>query len=137
MNPQKAEFLLSDLARWKFGELLASRTDFTALDFDALSAEVRAYRYGILCAILKDEILRERSLAEAWVAAPWDLMQEWMQFAQEISWGPEAEIDLAKYFVSRLEAKGSVGDAMRRFARGKAFKYGRRVLLLNDQFHAS
>ena len=50
MSREMAELLLKDLARWTFGSLLASRAQFNALEPDALAAEVRAYRYGILLA---------------------------------------------------------------------------------------
>ena len=71
MSPEKAEMLLKDLGRWTFGELLAKRADFHAIEPDRLSAEVRAYRYGILCCALKHDALRSRAMAETLVDAPW------------------------------------------------------------------
>ena len=136
----QAEFLLRDLARWVFGALLADKGAFAALSADELSAEVRAYRYGILCAILKDAPLRERALAEPIVAAPWELMQSWEAFGSALQWAPDAELALAERFESRLKERQGDGTelsaAMRRFARGKAFKYGRRVLMLSERIHA-
>jgi hypothetical protein len=128
VSPEEAQFLLHDLARWTFGALLAEKADFHALPPELLSSEVRAFRYGILCAIWKDETLLERSIAEALVQAPWDLMQEWAKLGLELSWGRSAEERLAEHFIKRMESKGGVTQALRRFAKGKAFKYGRRVL---------
>jgi hypothetical protein len=133
----QAEFLLRDLARWTFGEVLAQRADFRALSPEGLAAEVRAYRYGILCAAIRDEALRSRSLAEPLVGAAWDLMLEWSDLGLSLPWDEAAERALSAHFVARLEQKAPVSDAMRRFARGKAFKYGRRVSWLFEKMNAS
>jgi len=135
MSPEKASFILTDLARWQFGELLARRAAFHAVAPDKLGAEVRAYRYGIACSALKDEALRRRSLAEPLVGAPWELMMDWAEFGQGLAWGVPAEAELSARFIARMQNFGTPTDALRRFARGKAFKYGRRVLHLSESFH--
>jgi hypothetical protein len=133
VKPEKADLLLRDLARWVFGQLLAERAKFQALPPEELASEVRAYRYGILCAALPEA----RGLgpeAQALVAAPWELMREWAELAATLSWGPEAEIGLSTHFLERMAARGELTEPLRRFARGKAFKYGRRVLMLSGKF---
>ena len=134
MSPAKAEFLLKDLARWVFGELLADRAKIQALPPEDLAAEVRAYRYGILLAALPDPALRERGLAEPLVGASWQLMQEWAALAEGRAWDSAAEIELSGHFLGRMQKAGELTEPLRRFARGKAFKYGRRVLMLSEKY---
>lgn len=122
--------LLDDLSRWRFGELLGRRAGFTSMAPERLEQEVRAYRYGILTAVCKSPELRRRDIAEPRVEADWQCCLAWADFAAALQWSPEAERLLAERFLGRL---GPCSEAMNRFARGKAFKYGRRVLYLLEK----
>ena len=112
---------------------MADRAKFQALPAEELAAEVRAYRYGIMLAILPEPALRERGLAEPIVAAPWQLMQEWSALAEGRAWNAMAEHDLSEHFLARMARAGEPTEALRRFARGKAFKWGRRVAMLSEK----
>jgi hypothetical protein len=133
MTQTHVNFLLQDLARWTFGSLLAERAQFNALEAQELASEVRAYRYGILCTILKWDVWKDRAMVEPAVGAPWELLFEWSCLADGLVWGEDAERALAGHFIGRMQRAGSVTEPLRRFALGKAHKYGRRVIFLSEK----
>jgi len=101
-----------------------------AFNPEELGIEVRAYRYGILLAALPWTRELETAWSQALVEAPQAMLEEWAAFACKLSWSREAEEALAARFLERMAARAEPSEALKRFARGKAFKYGRRVLHL-------
>ncbi len=130
-SPQDtASYLLHDLGRWTFGELLARRAQWACLDLQGIEAAVQAYRLAILQAVLKAAGPEQAALALAVEAQRKLTVNEHAPYTQ----GPKAwEGALASHFLDRLRARAPFGEAkapLTRFAHGQYFKYSRRVAYL-------
>ena len=126
------EGLLRDLARWDFGEILAKRAGLQGMEPRLLTLEVRAYRLAILRRELPSALLEDRDFVLGEAFEGYDAAEAWLCCQAWAGKGASPE-----YFIERLKARLDLGEAeapLRRFALGKAHKYGLRVAYLAKKF---
>jgi hypothetical protein len=127
---ETAAFLLHDLDRWTFGELLATRAAWPCKDAQGIEAAVQAYRLAIIHAVLKATGPEQEALALAVDAQRSLGPSEHAPYAETpAAWEPV----LAKRFLGRLRNLApfyGAEAALTRFTHGQYFKYSRRVSYL-------
>jgi hypothetical protein len=127
---ETALYLLHDLDRWTFGELLATRANWGCTDGQGVEAAVRSYRLAIMQAVLKASGPEHEPLALAIGAHRALRVDEQAPYDEALAaW----EAALAGRFLQRLRnlAPFYAAEApLTRFAHGQYFKYSRRVSYL-------
>ncbi len=127
---ETALYLLHDLDRWTFGELLTSRAHWACTDGQGVEAAVRSYRLAIMQAVLKASGAEHEPLALA-IEAQRSLRPGELALYDEAltAW----ESALAGRFLQRLRNLAPFygsEEPLTRFAHGQYFKYSRRVSYL-------
>jgi hypothetical protein len=127
---ETAAFLLKDLERWTFGELLARRARWDCTEYRAIEVAVQAYRLAIMQAVLKATGSQMEPLALAVEQQePLDPKETAPYTEAPAAW----EAALAGRFLERMRALAPFGEAeapLTRFAHGQYFKYSRRISYL-------
>jgi hypothetical protein len=124
---EAAAYLLNDVTRWVFGEVLMKRAGWTGPTPDQVNEAVQAYRLQIMQAVC---------LAEPEALEPLRLALEAARPSKPVALeGSHADWELAltRQFLDTLEAMAPLGPAfapMQRFAHGQYFKFSRRVSYL-------
>jgi hypothetical protein len=127
---ETALYLLHDLDRWTFGELLTSRAGWACQDAQGVEAAVRDYRLAIIQAVLKASGPEHAPLAQAVDDQRALRAGDHAPYTE----APAAwEEVLAERFLQRLRRLApfyAAEAALTRFAHGQYFKYSRRVSYL-------
>jgi hypothetical protein len=127
---ETALYLLHDLDRWTFGELLADRAGWACQDGQGVEAAVKDYRLAIIQAVLRASGPEHEALAQAIEERRSLRPGDHAPYGEApVAW----EAILAGRFLQRLRnlAPFYGADApLTRFAHGQYFKYSRRVSYL-------